>query len=70
MNVDPTQNSLPEIVEVRFVPGTAPAGLYQELDWVWEKPWVYDMSSVVPGARVTEVPTERWLEISSGEPTL
>lgn len=38
VNVVPTANSLPDTVEVRFVPGTAPAGLYQGLDWVLEKP--------------------------------
>jgi hypothetical protein len=70
LNVVPIANSFPDMSEVMFVPGTAPAGLYQALDWEWEKPWVYERSSVMPFARTTEVPRERWCAMKSGEPTL
>jgi hypothetical protein len=68
--VVPTANSFPEISEVRFVPGTAPRGLYHELDWVLEKPRVYETSIVAPGDRIHDKPMETWFARWSGDPTL
>jgi hypothetical protein len=57
--VVPTANSLPEISEVRLVPGAAPYGVYQALDWLWERPRVYETSMVAFGATMNEPPIER-----------